>query len=81
MQVLTAHPLLATAVLRPVAMQLVTACLTALILITAAPAVFAATQTNSADQAQLKQRMDTLQDEILTACNLVLKNHRKKPPN
>ena len=77
MQVLTAHPLLATAVLRPVAMQLVTACLTALILITAAPAVFAATQANSADQAQLKQRMDTLQDDINSLQSWLKKSQKK----
>ncbi len=80
MLALTTHQLRATTVLSTVAGRLVAACLLALLLSSVTPFAFAATQANSADQAQLKQRMDTLQDDINNLQSW-LKQSQKKASN
>ena len=77
MLALTTHQLRATTVLSTVAGRLVAACLLALLLSSVTPFAFAATQANSADQAQLKQRMDTLQDDINNLQSWLKKSQKK----
>jgi len=77
MLALTTHQLRATTVLSTVAGRLVAACLLALLLSSVTPFAFAATQANSPDQAQLKQRMDTLQDDINNLQSWLKKSQKK----